>query len=47
MKGQLRRDGGPGQLDAADRAGVVLTRVFSDYALVPLRSPVPSCSRRA
>ena len=41
MEGQLRREGGPGQLGPADRAGVVLTRVFSDYAVVPLKVAGP------
>ncbi|MFO7695032.1 MAG: phospholipid carrier-dependent glycosyltransferase [Vicinamibacterales bacterium] len=41
MKDQLRREGGPGQLGTADRAGVVLTRVFSEYSVVPLRVAGP------
>ena len=41
MKDQVRRAGGPGELPTADRAGLVLTRVFSDFAVVPLKVAGP------
>ena len=41
MKDQLLRERGPGQLGTADRAGLVVTRVFSDYAVVPLKVAGP------